>query len=724
MIYKAKSILVALFALGLVMQPLLSVQAALPWEDAYKAIVKIITYYEDDNYQLTPVQTGSGVFIQSEGLILTNRHVVHLEDIFGNELPVAYQICVTQSTTQEPTCTFSADLVAQDADTDIALLRVRHTMVSEQGSFDTLTRPTARSFQEGDVVEALGYPAVGGATITSAIGTVTGTVHDNGIDWIKTNALVSYGSSGGALIDLDGNVIGVTSAANVSLGYAIAVTSINSWIEVNKNAPGVVSPLQARMNTLIVEQATVNDSDSFINTLPYITVTKPTDWEFFREDEGSIFLADTALGDSAGAVHISWFAADTYAAPTLDANVAGIMLSLGCFGSEVVTVAEIEARKVSCLLAGDEVVQYLVPVKQYFVLLTVYAGVAETSSSDIDSIIDSLIINGDGISFVETHSYVHEMPYFSLDMSNEYTIKSKNNSFNPVTGQRPATPESSFGVNVDQLTPTMQSMSNQEFFDFIKSDELVKIEHEDMFGLEAERYFEDVNYAATAELSNEIMMKYRFVDEDNNTEAKAYAASLYVREGEWVVLIKFSYIGSDQVYFESLFDHFVQKGLAGLTVGRSVEGIEQMTNTQSQATTEATTVSTEAEAHDLESVIAVQNIGLSLIGRIVIRPEASGEAYYLYPDTNEAYFLGRPADAFKIMRELGLGVSEKDFASFNGYAPAHLAGKILIRPEANGEAYYVDPRDNKLHFLGRPQDAFDVMRELGLGVSEVDFAQL
>jgi len=109
-----------------------------------------------------------------------------------------------------------------------------------------------------------------------------------------------------------------------------------------------------------------------------------------------------------------------------------------------------------------------------------------------------------------------------------------------------------------------------------------------------------------------------------------------------------------------------------------------------------------------------------LSGRILLQVEDEGQAWYVEPETGERAFLGRPQDAFNIMRDLGLGVSEEDFAELGEDLPESLAGKILLRVEANGEAYYISPMDMSIHYLGRPQDAFDVMRKLGLGISNKD----
>lgn len=113
-----------------------------------------------------------------------------------------------------------------------------------------------------------------------------------------------------------------------------------------------------------------------------------------------------------------------------------------------------------------------------------------------------------------------------------------------------------------------------------------------------------------------------------------------------------------------------------------------------------------------------------LKGRILLQVESTGEAWYINPDNNLRYYLGRPADAFRIMRELGLGVSKKDFKSFNGKAPKRLSGKILLKVESAGEAYYINPLNLKMYYLGRPVDAFDVMRKLGLGITNNDIIKI
>ncbi len=120
------------------------------------------------------------------------------------------------------------------------------------------------------------------------------------------------------------------------------------------------------------------------------------------------------------------------------------------------------------------------------------------------------------------------------------------------------------------------------------------------------------------------------------------------------------------------------------------------------------------------SATQAQSLGSKLSGRILLAVQANGEAWYINPVNQQRYFLGRPSDAFNLMQQLGLGISNKDFNSFDGEAPVRLSGRILLKVEDSGKAYYVNPLDFKLYFLGRPADAFQLMRELSLGITNLN----
>jgi hypothetical protein len=123
----------------------------------------------------------------------------------------------------------------------------------------------------------------------------------------------------------------------------------------------------------------------------------------------------------------------------------------------------------------------------------------------------------------------------------------------------------------------------------------------------------------------------------------------------------------------------------------------------------------------------------TLSGRILLDVQSKGEAWYVDPATQERHFLGRPADAFAVMRQLGAGISNANFQKIaqNGTTAKgdlaltrKLSGKIILEVEKKGEAWYVYPVNLKKYYLGRPQDAFNAMRQLGLGIKSTDLAKI
>lgn len=112
-----------------------------------------------------------------------------------------------------------------------------------------------------------------------------------------------------------------------------------------------------------------------------------------------------------------------------------------------------------------------------------------------------------------------------------------------------------------------------------------------------------------------------------------------------------------------------------------------------------------------------------LSGYILLQVEANGEAWYVYPVDGERYYLGRPRDAFEVMRKLSLG-AKSDYIQNTEIFPTRLSGRILLDVERNGEAYYIYPGDRKKYYLGRPADAFAIMREFGLGISNADLVNI
>jgi len=123
------------------------------------------------------------------------------------------------------------------------------------------------------------------------------------------------------------------------------------------------------------------------------------------------------------------------------------------------------------------------------------------------------------------------------------------------------------------------------------------------------------------------------------------------------------------------------------------------------------------------NVLAKESLSSKLKGKILLQVEDKGKAWYVNPTDLKRYYLGRPQDAFNLMRKLGLGVNHK-FIKDHKIFPARVVGRILIDVEDNGRAYYINPKDLKAYYLGRPADAFSLMRKSGLGISNKNIEQI
>jgi plastocyanin len=126
----------------------------------------------------------------------------------------------------------------------------------------------------------------------------------------------------------------------------------------------------------------------------------------------------------------------------------------------------------------------------------------------------------------------------------------------------------------------------------------------------------------------------------------------------------------------------------------------------------------------LPTTTKANNLESKLSGRILLAVESNGETWYINPENQQRYLLRDSLDTLNIMQQSGLGISNNDFNSFNGKAPLRLSGRILIKVQSLGEAYYVNPIDLKMHYLGKPDQALKLMQSLSLGITNVSLARI
>ncbi|MBR1738935.1 MAG: trypsin-like peptidase domain-containing protein [Ruminococcus sp.] len=183
------------------------------------SIVEIYTYTDRNRTEL--VGTGSGVVISDDGYIVTNAHVLqssgyHSVHTLDGDI-------------------FPARVIGRDSKTDIAVIKI------SPGQLEPAVLGDSDEVMVGEQVVAVGNPAGLSGTVTDGI---VSAVHRKirsdstgfQMDCIQTNAAISPGNSGGALVNMYGQVVGITSSKYVSssyegLGFAITINEARPIIE-------------------------------------------------------------------------------------------------------------------------------------------------------------------------------------------------------------------------------------------------------------------------------------------------------------------------------------------------------------------------------------------------------------------------------------------------------------------------------------------------------------
>ncbi|MFZ4648365.1 MAG: transglutaminase-like domain-containing protein [Patescibacteria group bacterium] len=114
----------------------------------------------------------------------------------------------------------------------------------------------------------------------------------------------------------------------------------------------------------------------------------------------------------------------------------------------------------------------------------------------------------------------------------------------------------------------------------------------------------------------------------------------------------------------------------------------------------------------------------NLSGKIVLQVQDHGQAWYISPINKQRYFLGNSAESLKILTKLGLGISNYDFKAILKSVPTRLLGRILIKVEDRGKAYYIDPTNKKMYPLEKPGDVVNLIKSRGLGINNANLAKI
>ena len=206
----------------------------------------------------TTIGTGSGVIVSSDGYIITNNHVIEN----------ATQIEVTTNDNKS----FDAELIGTDKNSDIAVLKI-----SDESRFPYIRFADSDQTKIGEWVLAVGNPFNLTSTVTAGI--ISAKSRDlNDYDsknqsFIQTDAAVNSGNSGGALVNINGDLIGINTAIQSNnagfIGYSFAVPSniarkiYEDILEFGDVQRGLLGVTGQSLNTELSNELNLNITEGF-----------------------------------------------------------------------------------------------------------------------------------------------------------------------------------------------------------------------------------------------------------------------------------------------------------------------------------------------------------------------------------------------------------------------------------------------------------------------------
>ncbi len=234
---------------------------------------------------------GSGVIVRDNGVVVTNAHVVKGAD----------ELKIVLNDRRE----FEAKVIAEDEEIDLAVLKI------DPGS-ERLPRLTIQGdgdVEIGDIVLAIGNPFGVGQTVTSGIVSALGRTNVTDVSsFIQTDAAVNPGNSGGALVNLEGELIGVNTAifsrsgGSNGIGFAIPAELVARAVDSAISEGRIVRPwLGARTNAVDSALAATLGLDRAKGAIvSEIYPGGPADQAGLQERDVILSLGGTDINDESG----------------------------------------------------------------------------------------------------------------------------------------------------------------------------------------------------------------------------------------------------------------------------------------------------------------------------------------------------------------------------------------------------------------------------------------
>jgi hypothetical protein len=670
------------------------------------------------------IYSGSGTIIDPKGIILTNRHVV--SDQYENIIKTC-AIGFIESINQEPNFFTNNEInlaevkyYTSSRDMDAAILYLENP-TNKNFPYVNIWNSNSDNLNFGEEIETIGFPGIGGNTITYTSGDFSGfgSISNGTQNYLKTTATLEHGNSGGAAYNYSAQYIGIPTGVIKgdlgSIGYILSINSIKNWLG---GLLGNNFQQEVETQTPIIEKGISSLQDDILPpSLDKVIENYGWDPSIFNyaafNNENKQVHGDEFNGKWYKSIGKDWYNSDKYR--KIQIYLPNEYLNLLDSESGIKSVYYDFSDNLPNL-TNSKGKEYLISYKPnadyYFVPITDIITLPDEEKTYYISI--KFKDNAGNISGNYFITYIYLKDYYKTLQNIKFY---KDSSYKQIIGD--------YNINMNKTESNFKYCVTKHKniyveWDYPKNYEgyIARSFPTDMWGLTASDETNNKNL--------EVMgtNKYGVLNLDLPKENNEYFGANICENkndtwchttGKVTSFLLKPYMNEEMLFLEgknvvikfAYNPNFSQDLLCGDPDFSRLNNFKQPYYILEPGN---------PISYDL-------TLADNLKGRILLQVEANGEAYYIYPEDNKRYFLGRPDDAFQAMRQLGLGATHNFITSHTIY-PTNVLGKILLDVEQNGEAYYIYPKDKKAYYLGRPADAFRIMRELGLGITNSDLNKI
>lgn len=671
--------IVCLMALGLIFAPFNFSQAIT--QNQISAEVQIVCTDGADNWF-----SGSGTIIDPKGIILTNRHVV--EGAYKNVCFIGFLESINSEPNFGPKNNpnlAEVKYITTDKSMDSAVLYLDNKN-NQSFPYVNIWNSNSSSLKFGDKIEVIGYPGIGGSTMTYTSGDFSGfgSLSDGTQNYIKTTAMLEHGNSGGSAYNQRGEFIGIPSMVITgslnSISYVLSVDSIKKWLS---------GFLGSDYKQEIIEQKAIIEAPKVIMqndiTPPHYNQLEVSLLQFDKDGQlkNRSSIRDRGVIYEFPKVSFGWDQDCTGETRQIQKDVC-IMDDISSiagyyyyFGIDSNVIPKDQGKYISANeMLRDDSYQVKLPVtfdakpgRNYFILQAI----------DTNNNISNPIVN------VE---YIYEQDSFK-DIKN-FTIQNQS--------------KKTIGV----LTyPPRDTWDNESHV--IETNQSILTLCPD-YGYE----IEGLNYYISYQADNSWHDKTRTGVLTSN---KCITVSGLKKNTVTNLFIK------PNVYGVNAF--FGKHHVLTINYQGNISDIVQPAGKILFTNWSNNSVYWETWKNNMTFSVIDQSFLNKLKGRIILQVESHGEAWYVNPKDSKRYYMVNGDKAYDVMRNFGIGINNKDLEKIkaNKVFAKKNSGKILLQVESRGEAYYID-FNGIAHYLKDGAAAYEVMRSLGLGIKNNDLNKI